>query len=74
MIPGESNGNIKIGAALGKQTAMETPALASARTSPSEPDLLCLLSSCSQSDEMGRRGLGGVEGENTGERADFPQE
>ena len=58
MIPGESNRDIKIGAALGKQTAMETPALAATRISPSEPNLLCLLSSCSQSDEMGRRGLG----------------
>lgn len=52
MIPGVSNGDIKIGAALGKQTAMETPALAATRISPREPNLLCLLSSCSQSDEI----------------------
>ena len=42
---------------------METPALPATRTSPSEPNLLCLLSSCSQCDEMGRRGPGGEQRE-----------
>lgn len=42
---------------------METPALPATKTSPSKPNLLCLLSSCYQGDEMGRRGLGGQQRE-----------